>query len=365
MKNPFHLLKLTTVPGIGPRKIRLLIETFGSSKNIFQASLKDLAEVEGMDHRLAYAIHTEADSRFAEDQLELCRKQSVRIITLEDDHYPQTLFNIYDPPSVLFVKGQPEAIHGECLAIVGTRRPSQYGRCVAEKFSREAVSCGICVVSGMARGVDAWAHRGALESGGNSVAVLGNGVDIIYPRENRHLYREIQEKGAVISEYPMGTPPSPSRFPRRNRIISGLSRGTLVVEAGRRSGALITAYQALEQSREVFAIPGDIGRDTARGPHHLIQQGAKLIERIEDILAEIPAWSVKDLPQENSAGISDQLTPDEKKLWDILADGPVHVDQIASRAGMSVSRAMVILLEMELKRQIKQLPGMRYQRGSV
>jgi DNA processing protein len=353
------LLCLISIPGVGPYRIRNLIGRFGDSKRALEADISELCQVDGIDEKRARGIKQQSNQKFAEDQIRLAQKEDIQIVTFWDQFYPEILKKIYDPPILLFVKGCLEISNG--IAIVGTRSPSKTGQWAAEHFSKGFVENGITVVSGMARGIDTWAHRGAVQNSGRTIAVLGSGVDVIYPPENRKLYHQIIEQGAVISEFPIRTEPKNVHFPRRNRIISGLSLGAVVVEAGEKSGALITAYMALEQGREVFAVPGSIRNLKSRGTHRLIKEGAKLVENVEDVFAEIPGLKKKGVEAgKQRMDVAELLSASEMELWKVLSEEPVHIDQIAEQAKIHTSEALALLLSMELKNCVRQLSGMKF-----
>lgn len=280
------LIALNMLPQLSSIKFKRLWDSFGSGQKIISASNSQLRQVEGISDSLARKIGACKDSNL-DKELDLIKKHQVKIVIFKDQDYPQNLKAIYDPPMVLYVKGHLSNQDNQAVAIVGSRLASFYGISCAEKIARELAELGITVVSGMARGVDTASHRAALKSGGRTIAVLGSGLCNIYPPENKDLFQKIADNGAVISEFPMQTKPLAYNFPRRNRIISGLSLGTVVVEAARNSGALITAHAALEQGREVFAVPGKVDSANSRGVNELIQQGAKLTTGIKDILEEI------------------------------------------------------------------------------
>lgn len=358
-KELFALLRLWSVPNVGPKRIRQLVGHFGSPSGVLQAKKSALVEVEGIDERIAEYILTQQDLQFAEDQVHRAEKAQARIVTYWDEAYPEILKNIADPPVVLFVKGSLFHSRLAGVALVGTRFPSSYGRIMAEKLASFLSNRCIPVVSGLARGIDTISHKSALQGPGSTVAVLGSGIDVIYPPENHRLYREIAEKGALVSEFPMGTSPEAPHFPRRNRIISGLSYGTVVVEAGETSGALITAEMALEQNREVFAVPGNATSPKSRGTNRLIQQGAKLVLEGEDILAELPPHIGRKAPEVPMFDPS-LFSETERKVWDTLSFDPLHIDEIAEGTGLPVSETLGILLNLELKECVQQLPGKRF-----
>jgi DNA processing protein len=364
MNDLYPLLCLLSIPGIGPHRIRKLVNHFGSPEAVLKANIKDLMRVDTIDQKTARGILQKVNRRFAEKQLVQIDRYRISCIRYWDPEYPENLKRIYDPPVLLFVKGKLTQSDRHHIAVVGMRSPSEYGRWIAEKLGQELAQQGIVVVSGMARGIDTRAHYGVLKASGTTLAVLGCGVDVVYPPENRRLYERIMETGAVLSEFPMGAEPAGGHFPRRNRIISGLSLGTVVVEAGERSGALITAYMALEQGREVFAIPGSIRSSKSRGTHKLLKEGAKLVECVDDILVEIPGWvkESEDGKQGTPSNVVHHLSSEEQKLWQVLTDAPLHIDQIAIEANVTTPEALAVLLSMELKNCVKQLSGMMFVR---
>jgi len=290
-----------------------------------------------------------------------------KLIALAADGYPAWLRAIADPPAVLYCDGRIEPRDRQAVAIVGARAASPYGLRVTETLARELSGAGFTIVSGLARGIDAAAHRAALDAGGRTIAVLGCGLDVTYPPEHGRLREEIAQCGAVLTEFPAGTPPKPSHFPQRNRIISGLSLGVVVVEAAEDSGSLITARLALEQGREVFAVPGSIDAPLSHGPHGLLKQGAKLVETVDDIVEEL-------LPQLETAGVPTQqpmpfkameppaLSPEERRVWGQMSRDPLHLDDLTERSGLTPAVVAGILLGLELKDVVRQLPGQRYYR---
>ena len=373
-----YWLALKWVPGLGNVGFIALLEAFGSPQEVFEAPAARLQETTGMGTKVAAQI--KAFNRWAEveRELSLSHKLQVSILTCRDDIYPQNLLNIYDFPPFIYVKGslRPEDI---CIAVVGSRMASTYGRFSTERLCRELVMKGITVVSGLARGIDTAAHQGSLAAKGRTIAVLGCGLDIVYPPENKALFELIPLQGAIITEFPFGTPPQATNFPTRNRIISGLSLGVVVVEANYRSGSLITARVALEQGREVFAVPGSIDSDGSKGTNKLIKEGAKLIEGADDILEEIlPQIGRKPAPF--FAGKADQLqantvdkraiqpsepypqalTEGQAKLMKGLATTPVSVDQLIAFTGEKAGDVLNNLLLLELQGLICQLPGKMY-----
>jgi len=354
MEDFYYWFALRSVPFVGNVTYRRLLERFGSPARVLAAPLDELASVKGVGQAAAISITTHDYRRAAEAEVEAFSRSGASLVTLLDSNYPPLLKEIPDPPPYLYFKGTlPEA--GTTIAVVGSHLASDYGIAITTRFARELAEKGVTIVSGLAQGVDAAAHRGALQVSGRTIGVLGCGIDQVYPPINRQLFREMAEHGAIVSEFPVGTGPEATNFPRRNRIISGLSRGVLVVEAAERSGSLITASFALEQGREVFAVPGNITHRASRGTNSLIKQGAKLVESVSDILGELPPESV-NLPQwARQQGFN--LSPDEEKLCGLLADGPLHIDDLSVRSELTVSVVSAMLLRLELQGAIQQLSG--------
>jgi DNA processing protein len=348
---------LRSVPLVGNVTFRRLLERFGSPEAVFRASRDELARVKGVSAAVAAAIHSHDGRPAAERECLAVRREGVRIVTLLDRDYPKPLLEIPDPPPYLYVKGSLEGID-PAVAVVGSRRASSYGILTTSRLAGELASRGVTVVSGMARGVDAAAHRAALEAGGNTIGVLGCGIDLVYPTENRELFREMADKGALVSEFPLGTLPLAENFPRRNRLISGISRGVLVVEAAENSGSLITAQLALDQGRDVFAVPGNINFSSSRGTNRLIKQGAKLVEGVEDILEELPQRRQPTGDAPEPPGFS--LSPREASIYSLLADGPLHIDELGVRSELTPGEVSAMLLNLELKGAVIQLPGKHF-----
>lgn len=359
--NPYHLLLLSSVPGIGALRVRNLIARFKTPEAVFKASTRELVQVEGIENTLAQNIKDGGDPDFAADQMRRLEQSDVRMLTYWDPEYPGLLKKIFDPPTILFVRGNLQALNRQAIAVVGTRSPSFYGKMMTERLVRDIAQQNLTVISGLARGIDTVAHRVALECNGTTIAVLGSAVDSIYPEENTSLTLEIAKNGAVISELPMGTTPEAHYFPRRNRIISGMSIATLVMEAGATSGALITAYQALEQNRDVFAVPGNVNNPKSQGCNLLIQQGAKLVQTAKDIFEEL-SLQMTSAATADSGIIPTSLSTEEEKVFTVLSHEPLHIDRIAARCGIPTYQALGHLLAMELKNCIKQLPGKNFVR---
>ena len=352
------LLLLTSVPGIGSFRIRKLISHFNSPSAVLKAHPQAIAKVAGIDKILAQNVFKKNEPDFADYQIQTCRKLNINILTFFDEQYPAVLKEIPDPPIILFIKGTIVPEDFISLGVVGTRMPSDYGRRATEKLTRELVRSGFSIVSGLARGIDTVAHQTCVKLGARTLAVLGSGLDIIYPPENKNLARSIIDNGAVITELPCGSKPDAVNFPKRNRIISGLSLGILVVEAGEKSGALITATSALNQNREVFAVPGNLFSLRNLGSNRLIKEGAKLVQSIDDILVEFEG-RLKPLILEKSNFKTQpkDLSESEKKIWDVLSDKPVHIDLIAQQTGISTPEVLSILLTLELKNIVIQQSG--------
>jgi len=356
-------LALFMIPGLGNIALKRLLERFHEPARILQASLNELVEAGGVREDIARAIFEKRYSGDPEKELMKAEKQGVRILTYSDPAYPVLLKEIHDPPMVIFIKGNDIPNNQTFVAVVGSRNSTSYGQKAAENIGRDLAQRGLGVVSGMARGIDSSSHWGCLEGKGFTVAVLGTGVDVIYPASNRKLYEQIAMKGAVISEFPMGAPPVPNNFPMRNRIISGLSRGTVIVEATKNSGSLITASIALEQGRELFAVPGSINSFKSTGCHYLIKQGACLIENADDIL-EALGMNFPGVPKTDRSKVESPMNMDEFEtaLYNMLGDYPIHIDQIARDGNMEPSEVSSLLMKMELKGIIRQLPGKMFVR---
>jgi len=357
------LLILNAVPGLGNRRTFDLIQHLGSARKIFELSSEDLAKLCGLPETVFLNLHHFPAEEFLKKEEELLKEHGVRVLTFLDTEYPEGLKHIVDAPVVLYVAGVfPEDLEYS-LAIVGSRNASLYGLETAERFACELAELGRPIISGLARGIDAAAHRGCLKAGGQTVAVLGNGLDVVYPPENRKLFEAIRHKGAIVSEFPLGTEPFPYNFPRRNRIVSGLAAGVLVVEANLKSGALITAEFALEQGKDVFAVPGRIDSPQSGGPHNLIRQGAKLVLSVGDILEELP---ILPLPV-GEGGYAKRSEPllelgvQEARLMEILREGERSLDELEMSTGLSVSLLMPTLLSLQIRRLVREKLGKVYE----
>ncbi|HEU4340756.1 MAG TPA: DNA-processing protein DprA [Candidatus Binatia bacterium] len=348
---------------MGCVSFKKLAAHFADPAAVFSASAAELAGIGGLDPNLIEAVRSFSAWTEVEEEIHRAEKAGVRIIPFSDSRYPARLRMIPDPPPCLYVKGELRAGDEKAVAVVGSRSASDYGRRVARDLCRGLAAAGFIVVSGMARGIDGVAHETALESGGRTIAVMGSGVDRAYPPEHATLYSKIIESGAVISELPLGTRPLAFNFPARNRLISGLSLGVVVVEATEKSGSLITAALALEQGREVFAVPGAVGASRSRGAHRLIRQGAKLVEQVEDIIEEVApqllsrsGGGVRVAKRELPPHVSD----DVRKIVEGLKERPLPIDEIIERSGLPPSKIAEILLHLELGGWVLQLPGKRY-----
>lgn len=357
---PHEWLRLQSVPGIGNRLYHRLLERFGTAEAVFSAPDMELLGIKGITARLVEFIRIQRLPDKAKESIETCRQKGYRIVTYNDPSYPSLLKQIPDPPPLLYLAGTLPA-PAEFLAVVGTRNPTEDGVAAARTFSRDLTQSGLIVTSGMARGIDTAAHEGALEVAGVTVAVMGSGLDRVYPPENRHLFDRIRENGAVITEFPPSSPPDPHHFPLRNRIISGMSRGTLVVEAGKKSGALITATLALEQNREVFAVPGGIRSYKSYGTNLLIRQGAKLVVHAGDVIEEIfPMLAKPPVKPAGNAPPPPDLTSEEKNVLRSLGPGPMQADDLARTLGIAPGLLSMTLLQLELKGLVQQMAGQRY-----
>lgn len=356
-----ELILLNMVEGIGYIRFKALLDEFKNPRNILKAPVGRLKSVKGIGIQTAESIKNAHSDYDIERELELIKDAGVKIITLFDSEYPEYLKAIYDPPVLLYIKGSFRQEDGLSVAIVGSRKCTYYGLNMAEKIASELAGYKIVIVSGLARGIDTAAHKGAVKNNGRTIAVLGNGLDFIYPAENKGLAEQILHNGVLVSEFPMQARPDKRNFPRRNRIISALSRGVLVVEAAKRSGALITADFALEQGRDVFAIPGMVDRFSSNGTNALIKQGAKLIENADDIIEELGIDRMKTGNKETEP--YHPADAYEDNIFNILSDKPCDIDTITQRLEVETRQAKLALLNMELKGAIKQLPGKLYVKG--
>jgi DNA protecting protein DprA len=347
-------LSLRQVPGVGNVLYNRLIKKFQTPEKVFHASPEELKKIEGLRSQTIEAIVAFKDNDWAKKELDQIEKQGITFLTLQDERFPRNLKEIYDPPPFLYVKGELWEKDNLALAVVGSRNASSYGKAMTKRLSRTLAERGFTIVSGLARGIDTCAHKGALEGGGRTLAVLGSGIDLIYPWENNGLAEEITRHGAIVSEFFLGTQPEAINFPPRNRIISGLSLGTVIVEASFRSGSLITARMALEQGREVFAVPGNVDSPWSKGTNRLIKEGAKLIMDPEDIIEEVlPQYKAPITPRQEKPPETNGLTPEGQKIFDLLDSNPLHIDHLIQHSGLQPNLVSSLLLELELKGLVK------------
>lgn len=350
---------LKSVPGIGNFLFKRLIDQFQTPERIFKATVEELSRVEGIGDYLAHRIKTHRPKINYQREIERAHQKGHHIITLNDDAYPTRLKEIPDPPPFLYAHGRLPDVTAS-VAVVGSRHATDYGLQTTLQLCRDLVGLGITIVSGMARGIDTAAHRGALMGGGQTIAVLGSGLERIYPKENRRLFHDIAQTGAVVSEVPLQAEPEAHHFPARNRIISGISLGTVVVEATKRSGSLITAKLAAEQNREVFAVPGNIRSFKSSGTHALIKEGAKLVEHPQDIIDELgPLLKMKEdrLHGSSPPTAPPELSAKEAQTIELMGVYPIHIDDLVRRTALPASQVSSILLTLELKGLVRQLPG--------
>lgn len=357
------LVSLNLVTDIGSIRLHKLLEFFEKPENIFKAPLEKLMAVSGIGEKIADRVRS-LKKEDLDKELALVKKYGLKIFTQEDKEYPENLKNIPDPPIVLYVKGRLQEEDKFSIAIVGSRRASFYGLDNARKFAGDLAAKGFTVISGMARGIDTYAHRGALKQAGRTLAVMGSGFNHIYPKENKGLAEEIAQNGAVISEFPIDTEPLKQNFPRRNRVISGLSLGVLVAEAAQNSGALITADFALEQGREVFALPGKVDSRNSFGTNGLIKQGAKLVSCVDDIIEEFnlevnPNFATQHLKTKGAHRLSDE----ESLVYNSVSEEPVYLDEILEKTNLNSSRILELILKLQIKKLIRQLPGKQFARA--
>jgi DNA processing protein len=354
-------IALNMIDEVGPVRVRSLLDRFGNPEAILDASRQDLMQVQGVGEEVARNVTGWREAIDLDAELARIEKAGIRVVTRDDPDYPKRLREIYDPPLVLYVRGALSDRDHVAVGVVGSRRTSLYGQEMSRKLAYQLARLGVTVVSGLARGIDSAAHTGALQAKGRTVAIIGCGLDTVYPPENKKLADEIVEKGgAVVSEFPFGVKPSPQNFPMRNRIISGWSMGVVVVEANLKSGALITARQAMEQGREVFAVPGRADSVLSRGTNKLIKDGAKLTEDVEDILGEFEyLFPKEEAAPETTLTLSDV----EQKVMAAIGDEEVLMDEIIRATCLTSANVSATLLGLEMKRIVKQLPGRHYARN--
>ncbi len=353
-----YWIALSMLPEIGPVGARRLLSVFGSPEKIFVAGLDDLLKIEGIGINRAKNIKTFSSWQDIEKQMRIAEQKGINVISLDNPSYPEMLREIDDAPVVLYLKGEVQPHDKYAIAVVGSRKLTHYGASIAENISEELASMGFTIISGMARGIDSLSHKGALKVGGRTIAVLGSGIDIPYPPENKTLLDKVVHSGCVMSEFPPGTPPEKENFPRRNRLISGLSLGVLVIEASADSGALITARYAMEQGREVFAVPGNVTSSHSSGTNDLIKKGAILARNAEDIVEELAPVLKGFIRSRDKVKI--EVTDEEKNLCSLLSGEPKQIDDISRECGLPASKVLGILLGLELKGAVRQIIGKRF-----
>ena len=349
-------LRLTLVPGVSPGIQRQLLKVFGSPHAVLGATAREICAA-AEDESVAPLLEKGPKKELLEATLAWHETDGCHLITLADDQYPKALHNIHDPPAVLYARGRIEILNVPAFAIVGSRNATAQGLRDAEAFAFALSEAGLAIVSGLALGIDASAHRGGLAGAGSSIAVMGTGADRVYPRRNRELAHALAEKGCLITEFPLGMPPDPANFPRRNRLISGLSRGVLVVEAGMPSGTLTTAKCALEQGRDVFSVPGSIHSPLSKGCHWLIKEGAKLVESADDVLEEL-GLGRRQTPREDTAHEGEERDP----LLDAMGFAPISIDQLYERTGLGADKLAAQLSRLEIEGRVAALAGGWFQR---
>jgi DNA processing protein len=363
-------LALQLTPGLGTRLTGKLLRQFGSPDEIFRASLTEL-EACRLPPAVAQSLHAREAFRDAEKELADLRRLNASLLNWDETGYPQRLLEIYDPPPLLYVRGDAQCLARHSLAMVGTRRPTPYGNQIAERLARDLAEQGLVIVSGLARGIDSSAHRGACAAArGATVGVLGCGIDVVYPKENRRLFAEVENRGAIISEFPLGTHPAPENFPVRNRIVAGMTLGAIVVQGAQYSGSLITARLAMEFGREVFGVPGNVTEGASFAPNQLVKQGAKLVTGWEDVVEELPTEIRAELfpvdatsAAERASLCEESLSAAEKTLYALIrVDEAVHVDELVEQTGLSSSQTLASLCEMEMRGIIRQMPGKQFVR---
>lgn len=361
-------LALTLTPGLASRLSARLLKRFGSPDAIFRAPLRDLEDC-SLPAPVAQSVFKKEAFRRAEKELKAAGNiDRCRLINWTEPDYPQSLLQIYDPPVLLYVRGNPEVLNFPSLSVVGTRKPTLYGTQMAERLGRELASRGLVIVSGLARGIDAIAHQGAMAANGKAIGVLGTGIDVCYPKENKKLYERVLERGAIISEFSLHTHPAPENFPVRNRIVAGMPLGVIVVEGAQYSGSLITARLAMEFGREVFGVPGNITQPVSFAPNQLIKQGAKLVTNADDVVEELPtpvraALLKPDQPEAEQRNLllAASLTPSERKIYELLhVEESIHIDDIVERSGLNSSEVLATLFDLEMKGIVRQIPGKQF-----
>jgi len=361
-------LALALTPGIAARLSARLLRRFDSPESVFRAPLRELEACQ-LPTAVAQAIFKKTAFKRAEKELAALRQMGdCKLIHWAEPEFPQTLLQIYDPPVLLYVRGDAQCLNLPAISIVGTRKPTLYGTQMAERLGRELARRGLVIISGMARGIDAIGHQGALAANGRAVGVLGTGINVCYPKENKKLYDKVLERGAILSEFPLGTHPAPENFPIRNRIVAGMPLGALIVEGAQYSGSLITARLAMEFGREVFGVPGNVTQPVSFAPNQLIKQGAKLVTCAEDVIEELPtpvrATLVKaEQPEskERNRLVTASLNEKEKLIYEMLsAEEPKPIDDIVEECGLNSSEVLATLFDLEMKGIVRQLPGKQF-----
>ncbi|MBD3168073.1 MAG: DNA-protecting protein DprA [candidate division Zixibacteria bacterium] len=350
------------LPGIGEIRFRKLLENFGTAEAVFEASEEDILQTGYIGARQANTIKKGYDNQIIDSLFATLEKEEIKIVNFQDADYPRNLKNIYDCPPILFYRGDISRLNMPSVAIVGSRKASGYGKSMSRKITQELVEAGFAIISGFARGIDTIAHKTAVENGGFTAAVMGCGLDRIYPPENKDLFGQLCEKGCLISEFFPGTPPVGGNFPKRNRVLSGLSHGVAVIEAAYRSGALSTARHALEQGRGVFAVPGPADSPYSDGTNNLIKSGAKLTTCAQDIIEELHNQIDIPLVSKSEKKTMEKLSGQQKQIYECLDSTGLHVDKIAKKVESDIPNVLNNLLEMELMGYIRALPGQRYAR---
>jgi DNA processing protein len=359
---------LALTPGLGPRTAGKLLSEFGTPDAVFHASLTAL-EAQHIPASVAQAIHSRQPMSAAAKELAQVQAAGCRLLTWDEPEYPSRLREIYDPPTILYIRGNVDLLSRPVISIVGSRRPTPYGNQIAERLARDLADRGIVIASGLARGIDVSAHRGALNSRtGATIGVMGCGIDVVYPKENKKIYEQIEQKGLLISEFPMGTFAAPQNFPIRNRIIAGMALGVVVVEGAQYSGSSITARLAMEFGREVYGVPGNVTEPMSFGPNTLIKQGAKLVTGWEDVVEELPTPVRAELtPVETASSeectqiVEKSLLPGLHLIYDLLSlDKTRHIDEIVEESGLNSSEVLANLFDLEMKGLVRQLPGKQF-----
>jgi DNA processing protein len=361
-------LALALTPGLASRLSGRLLKEFGSPEEVFRAPLPRLERCK-LPAAVAQAVFKKQAFKRAEKELVSIRGiENCRLLSWTDPEYPQSLLQIYDPPVLLYVRGDAQVLNLPSISIVGARRPTLYGTQMAERMGREIAARGVVVVSGMARGIDALAHKGAMTVNGRAVGVLGTGINVCYPKENKKLYEKVLERGAIVSEFPLGTHPAPENFPIRNRIVAGMPLGVVVVEGAQYSGSLITARLAMEFGREVFGVPGNVTQPVSFAPNQLIRQGAKLVTNGADVIEDLPTpvramlvQAEQPEAEQRNLLLAASLNSSEKKIYDLLnSDEAVHIDDIVERSGLNSSEVLATLFDLEMKGIVRQMPGKQF-----